>query len=214
MSTIALAACHAPGYTMVYKGLDQARLNGLFDANGHVDRIAELLSSGRGDFSRLGAYYFVIDREIAVYYASYAKRRDSVDSVVIVHMAIPNAAIESLSETEFVRTHWPSPEWKNLVFHCRRGDRLPTSLRKFKQATLIIGTIAKTPNQVYSRLDSPNQITSKWCSRPGMDATQFSTFGPRTTENSSWSRTAPGGLRSTLSPRRNMGSGMRSNLSR
>lgn len=195
MSTIALAACHAPGYTMVYKGLDQARLNGLFDANGHVDRIAELLSSGRGDFSRLGAYY-------------------SVDSVVIVHMAIPNAAIESLSETEFVRTHWPSPEWKNLVFHCRRGDRLPTSLRKFKQATLIIGTIAKTPNQVYSRLDSPNQITSKWCSRPGMDATQFSTFGPRTTEDSSWSRTAPGGLRSTLSPRRNMGSGMRSNLSR
>ena len=40
----------------------------------------------------------------------------------------------------------------------RTARRLPTELRKFKQACLIIGTMAKKPNTAYDKMNSPEQI--------------------------------------------------------
>ncbi|KAI1380811.1 hypothetical protein F4677DRAFT_404690 [Hypoxylon crocopeplum] len=161
MSQIAVSAAeNSPGYTTLYKGLDQARLNGVFDDDGNVVNIGKLLSTPPTDFlSRDSGFYFAVNRDVAEYYACYAKRRDDVSSVAIVHITIRNSAIENLSATQLQKTYWPNTEWKNLVFHCRRRLRLPAELRKFKDACLIIGTIAKKPNSVYNTMDSAQQIT-------------------------------------------------------
>lgn len=116
-----------------------------------------------------------MDREIAVYYANYAKRRVEVNSVVVIHMAIPNSAIEGLSTTELVRTYWPSEEWKSLIFHCRKKKKLPSELRKFKDATLIIGTTSKKPNSVDEKMESPEEIVDTMVlkTKGGRSAVQY-----------------------------------------
>lgn len=172
MSAAAVAAENAPGHTILWKGMAQVytegtyisypattNVTGLYDNNGNVARLSCLASLPRTDFCKEQAYYFAVDKDVAIYYANYAKRRDTINSVVIVRMAIPNSAIEGLSDTSRLRVYWPDTEWKKLVFRCRRGDRLSTELVKFRAATLITGHIAGKPNLVFQRLDSADQIT-------------------------------------------------------
>lgn len=159
MSQNALTAANTPGTITLYKGIDQARLRGIFNEAGEVQSITPLLSAAGTDLvSRELCLYFAVDRDIAEYYACYAKRRDGAHQVAIVQVTITNSAVKSLSETELQRAYWPSAEWKNLVFHCRRRQKLSSQLRKFKEATLIIGTIAKKPNFIYEKMNSPEEI--------------------------------------------------------
>ncbi|GKT46940.1 uncharacterized protein ColSpa_07121 [Colletotrichum spaethianum] len=48
---------------------------------------------------------------------------------------------------------------QELIWNCRQGRIFPRNLRKYKLATLVIGTIATRPNAVYQRMDSPNSVT-------------------------------------------------------
>lgn len=165
-----------PGTIILYKGLDQARLNGFHDENtGAIVAWHKMQSSPPTDFLGSLGYYFTVHRDIAEYYACYAKRRDSVQSVVIVEVVIPNHKIESLSSTQLQKTYWPSEEWKKLVWHCRNGIKLPSELRKYKQASLIIGTIAKKPNKAFTRMDTFAQIDESCVlkTKDGCDAIQY-----------------------------------------
>lgn len=177
MSQAALAAANSPGSITLYKAIDQAHLAGMFNDAGEVVDISPLFSKDCAtDFmSRESGLYFAVDRDIAEYYACYAKRRGGVNSVAIVQVAISESAIESLSDTELIRTYWPSTEWKNLVFHCRKRQKLPHPLRKFKQAKLIIGTIASKPNVVYERMHDPEQVVERMVlkNRDGRNAVQY-----------------------------------------
>jgi hypothetical protein len=60
----------APGYTVLYKGCDQARIMGMFNDNGQIASLSPLDSSLRGDFnSRNAALNWAVDYEIAMRYA-------------------------------------------------------------------------------------------------------------------------------------------------
>ncbi|KAI9163157.1 hypothetical protein HJFPF1_04756 [Paramyrothecium foliicola] len=156
----AVAARNAPGYTILYKGLDQARIQGLLDEDGKLKNIETLQSAPPSDFSgKHMMFYFTADFMVAQYYAAYAKRKATAESVVIVTVAIPNAAIEAMNEPEIQRIHWPSAEWKELVWLSRSGKLLKGSLRKYRAATLIIGTISRNPNQIFSRMASWEQVS-------------------------------------------------------
>ncbi|ROT38625.1 hypothetical protein SODALDRAFT_333236 [Sodiomyces alkalinus F11] len=76
--------------------LDLARIRGLLDENGDLQNIERLLSTFPSDFSgRKGMFYFTVDYNMAVYFASYAKRRANCEAEVIVCIASPIQAIES-----------------------------------------------------------------------------------------------------------------------
>ena len=155
------SASRAPGHTTIYKGIDQARITGLFDNNGNVN-FGCLVSTPPCDFSgRQADLYFNIDREVAEHYACYIKRRSACSGVVIIHASIPNSVIESLSTPDIQTIYWPSAEWKSLISHCRQGKKLPSELRKYKTAKLVIGTICGKPNAVIGSLQSPNEITGQ-----------------------------------------------------
>jgi len=153
------SAQNIPGSIILYRGLDQARLNAFFDDSGAIVGWQDMLSSPPTDFLRSQAgFYFTVHRDIAETYACYAKRRDPVQSVVIVQVIVPNHKIECLSSTQLQKTYWPSEEWKKLVWHCRNQKKFPSQLQKYKQALLIIGTIATKPNKVYKNMDTFAQI--------------------------------------------------------
>ncbi|KAJ9268253.1 hypothetical protein DTO212C5_5700 [Paecilomyces variotii] len=167
-STSAIAARNAPGHTVLFKGLDQGRIAGLFDEAGTLDRISTLLSSAPSDFSGTRSlFYFTPDHQVAEYYAAYAKRRANCESVVIVCLRIPNAAIENLSAPDIQRIYWPSNEWKELIWRCRTVKSLPSYLRKYRQAILVIGTVSRKPNSVYRAMDSWQQVTERCLLRVG-----------------------------------------------
>ncbi len=167
-SASAIAARYAPGHTVLFKGLDQGRIAGLFDEAGTLDRISTLLSSAPSDFSGTRSlFYFTPDHKVAVYYAAYAKRRANCESVVIVCLRIPNAAIESLSAPYIQRIHWPSNEWKELIWRCRTVRSLPSYLRKYRQAVLVIGTVSRKPDSIYHAMNSWDQVTETCLLRVG-----------------------------------------------
>jgi hypothetical protein len=169
------AASRAPSYTTIYKGIDQARIMGLFDGNSDVD-FGCLVSPPRCDFSgRQADLYFAVDREVAEHYACYIKRRSTCSGVVIIHASIPNSVIESLSARDIQSIYWPSAEWKSLIFHCRQGKKLPSELRKLKLAKLVIGTICGKPNAIIGRMRSPDGITEQMVLKTsdGRNAVQY-----------------------------------------
>lgn len=170
------SAQNVPGSIVLYKGLDQARLNGFFDDSGAIVAWQEMLSSPPTDFlGRQTGFYFTVQRDIAECYACYAKRRDEVQSVVIVQVIVPNHKIECLSTTQLQKSYWPSEEWKSLVWHCRNEKKFPSQLRKYKQALLMIGTIAKKPNRVFKKMDTFAQIdeTCVLKTKDGLDGVQY-----------------------------------------
>ncbi len=194
MSETALAARNAPGYTVLYKGMAQEYLDrrippslttsrqvkanfviGLFDSNGQVTDITALASRPMTDFCRDAAYYFAVDRDVALTFAHFAKRRNHLAAAVLVQMAIPNSAIQRLSDTERFDLHWPSSEWKELVLCSPRYQKYPSHLRKYRAATLIVGTVAGRPRRVLGRLTSPEQITENMLLRnkAGRHAIQY-----------------------------------------
>lgn len=127
------------------------------------------MSPPPSDFSRFKKlYYFSPDYKVAQYYAAYAKRRfNSSGQVVIICIRITNAAIEGLSPPDIQKIFWPSNEWKELVWRCRTEKTLPSYLRKYHQAILIIGTASQKPNGVYHAMNSWEEITERHLLRAG-----------------------------------------------
>jgi len=150
-----LATENPPGYVMLYKGIDRARISRLFDEAGAVPHLEALLSLWPTDFSGTRATFcFTPDYEVAELHAAYAKHRSSCESIVILRLPIPSASIESLSPPEIQRLYWPSDEWKELVW-CSRG----LHLRRYHESLLIIGTISREPDSQYRGLNCWEDIT-------------------------------------------------------
>ncbi|KAJ5343872.1 uncharacterized protein MYU51_002241 [Penicillium brevicompactum] len=155
-------AANAPGVTHLYRGGDKAWINGLFRDDGSL-HVGCLAARPPADFSARTALdiYLAVDREVAICYAGYAKRRSGASAVVIVHVTIPNSVIESLTPSEIQRVYWPSMEWKNLVLSCRQMRKVPTQLRKYMLATIVIGSICNKPKAVMANWSSPEDITER-----------------------------------------------------
>jgi hypothetical protein len=155
-----MAARNAPRHTILFKAIDKGHIHGLFDDTGTLSNVTKLVSQPPTDFSgRSSCFCFTPSYAVAKRYAQYAKRRAECESVVIVCFRIRNAAIESLSNTVAIqRIYWPSPEWKQLIWYCRRAKPFPSHLAKYRDALLLIGTVSTKPNNAYDRLASWEQV--------------------------------------------------------
>ncbi|KAJ4855006.1 uncharacterized protein T069G_10564 [Trichoderma breve] len=81
MSEAALGATNAPGSITLYKGMDRSRLTRLYDSNGHLDDGRALSSRPPTDFDgRVSAFCFAVDRDLAIEYAAFTKRRSDGSS--------------------------------------------------------------------------------------------------------------------------------------
>ena len=149
-----------PEHIVLFKGIDQGRITGLFNETGEVQDIETLLSSPPSDFSGTRSlFYFTPDQKVAEYYAAYAKRRANCESVVMVCLSIPKIEIDNLeADTQYL--YWPTPQWKQLVWRCKQPKSLPKPLRKYRDAFLIIGTISKGAQRVFKNLQTWEEMTN------------------------------------------------------
>ncbi|KAK3364302.1 hypothetical protein B0T25DRAFT_442534 [Lasiosphaeria hispida] len=163
-----LAAQNAPGHTVLYKALDQARIAGLFDDQGNLVEIDTLLSSYPSDFSgKAGLFYFTPNYNVALYYARYAKNRLRGGSVVMVVLHVPNAAIQSLSPPKIRHITWPSNDWKELVWGSRTRKKPPSHLRIWEDSILVIGSTARKPDLSFRALESWEYVTEDFLLKAG-----------------------------------------------
>ncbi|OBT87696.1 hypothetical protein VE02_04053 [Pseudogymnoascus sp. 03VT05] len=144
-----------PGYTTLYNAVDRAQITNLLDQSGKLSRPETLLSSTPSDFSGTRSlYYFTPDHGLARYQAAYAKRRAPRESIAIISFLIPNTAIETLSPQEIQRVLYPSNDWKELFWRSPKQKPFPPHLRKYRDATLVIGTMAYGADALYQHVFS------------------------------------------------------------
>lgn len=174
----------APGHTVLYRGGYETSINHIFDDAGRIANMAPLLSGRPGDFnSTKKAISMVLDFEIANKYAYWSQVRDRSQLAVILRVEIPDSALEIMDGSQRCYAYWPSQEWKELVWNCRRNKRLRHSLAKFGKATLAIGTICGKPNKVVTNLLSPVEITHQMILQgPRGDAVQYVFIGDQGVE--------------------------------
>lgn len=109
-------------------------------------------------------FYFTNDRDVAEYYAAYAKRRVICESVVMIVLTIPQEKIDELfDEVEgeadnnntkrASRLYYPSPQWKQLIWRSKRPKPLPTDLRKYRDALLLVGSTSKEATNTYQEME-------------------------------------------------------------
>ena len=168
---------NAPPNIVLYRGSRLTRLQSAFDINGCMVRDTTLYTNGPGDFNNgiFNSIYMAVDFEVAKRYAAWAKRRDDNQPAGILRVEMPNAAIESLSHPEKKFLYWPTQEWKELVWKCRRREKLLGKMKQIRNTTLMIGTICGKPNEVIARLPSPDHITESMLIRTssGRPAVQY-----------------------------------------
>lgn len=158
----------SPGYTILFKAIDQTRIARLLDQSGAVSRIETLLTSAPSDFSGTRShFYFTSDYAISTYHAAYDKSRAPCEPIVIVCLRIPNAAIETLSPPDIQRISFPSNEWKELVWRKRTRRPFPPHLKKYREAALVIGTMAYKADLVYDRMKTWEEVTEENVFRVG-----------------------------------------------
>ncbi|KAK3358075.1 hypothetical protein B0T25DRAFT_176464 [Lasiosphaeria hispida] len=126
----------APGHTVLYKAVDQARIKGLLGEDGTLSDMSKLFqlswSPTPSNFNNcVPMFSFAPDVKVAEYYAAHEKRRTNCESMVMVVLRIPNAAIESPTEPDIQHLHWPSSDRKQMIWRCTRSVLL-SSLAQFR----------------------------------------------------------------------------------
>ncbi|KAJ0325901.1 hypothetical protein Brms1b_000115 [Colletotrichum noveboracense] len=150
-----------PPYKLkLYKAADLGRAHRLFDESGTFDCVADLRSPAPSDFTgHSSAFYFSPDIEVAQLEGAYAKRKASRSSIALIQTTIPVDEINKLPDEDVLSgLHWTDLLWKQLVWSSRRGEILSGDLREYRGVTIIVGTKARLPNAVYSKMESPTDI--------------------------------------------------------
>lgn len=148
-------------HLVLFKGMDQGRITGLFNNQGEIQEIQKLSSPPPSDFSgNRTRFYFTPDHNIAEYYAAYAKRRAECESIVMICLYIRKEVIDELEEPQIQNLHWPSSQWKQLVWRSKKDASLPKPLRKYRDTLLIIGSIPKGANRMYENMQSWEEVTN------------------------------------------------------
>jgi hypothetical protein len=164
-----LEISNQPGRIVLFKGIDQGRITGLFDDSGALSKIQKLLSLPPSDFSgSRPLFYFTQDYRVAEYYAAYAKRRSEFESVVMVCLSIPQQAIDNLAEPFIQHLYWPSSHFKELVWLSKPQNSLPPHLRQYRDALLIISNVTRGANRMYEQMERWEDMTNECLLRIGL----------------------------------------------
>lgn len=143
---------YTPGSVTLWIGHDKLRFEPAFPSSGEVrlDKMSSQAPSGFAGFPAL-MLYTAVDREVAKIYASYAKRRIGASGTMcVLAIHVPDAFIQSLDPYLL----YFGERWKEVVWTCRKGDRLAGNLAAINSKKLIIGHICSKANTAIARKPS------------------------------------------------------------
>ena len=133
-----------PGSITLWIGHDKQRFEPAFPESGEV-RMDKMFSVAPSDFYGWPAemLYTALDKETAVQYARYARRRVGASSTAcVLSMQVPESFIQLLDP--FVLQYGDT--WKQVVWNSRKSDPLPRDLSHIYAQKLIVGPTCGKPN--------------------------------------------------------------------
>ncbi|OBT63587.1 hypothetical protein VE03_07318 [Pseudogymnoascus sp. 23342-1-I1] len=155
---------NTPEYTTLFKPIDLAQTTNLLTQSNTLSNISPLLSPPPSDFSggTRSSFHFPPSHDLAIHNAAYAKSRSPRSRIAILRLLIPSAAIESLAASDIQTVLWPSNEWRELVWRSRMRKPLPRYLRKYREATLVVGTVAWGGGLVCQGMETWEEVGGGW----------------------------------------------------
>lgn len=163
-----------PDRIVLFKVVDQAQLFHFWsrdctDRDEHsVEKLLgpPLTTNGGDNDDDERKFYFTDSVRTAEAQAAYAKIRGGRGcSVVIVALTLPTSAIWRLQHTDcgasVERLDWGEPAWKLFVWLTKIGLQLPPPLRKYRDATLLIRTMAQGGPYLYRSLLEEQLVAEK-----------------------------------------------------
>lgn len=149
------------GLVFLYKGVDQARVAGLFDDRDELQRLGKLMSMPPTDLGgNSGRFYFHRDYQVAEYCAAYTKRRAACETVAMIRLIIPRRVFDGMQESgDLQGLFWPEPECKEYIWRSKLNKSLPVPLRKYRDAVIVIAHIAKGAAHVFEEMETWEEVT-------------------------------------------------------
>jgi hypothetical protein len=145
------------GHLAVFKSVDGRRLKNCIRENGTF-KLDELASGPKTDFCKKEGLYFTHQLWIAGIYSKLVPDACSVADRRTIELHVP------LSHLEEIKV-WKLPygdEWKQVVWHSRRGEHMPKNLRSIRgQHGCIHGPISHSYTGTITNLDSWEKVTWK-----------------------------------------------------
>jgi hypothetical protein len=145
------------GHLAVFKSVDGRRLKRSIRENGTF-KLDELASGPMTDFCKDGGLYFTHQIWVAKAYSKLISDACSVADRRTIELHVP------LSHFEEIKV-WKLPygdEWKQVVWHSRREERMPKNLRSIRgQVGCIQGPISHSHTGTIANLDSWKKVAWK-----------------------------------------------------
>lgn len=114
------------------------------------------------------------DFEVAEHQASHLARRDGLannkpGSISIVCIYIRTTVFDAArDEGTLQELYSPNLDWKELLFLRRTArGRISPPLQKYKQATLVVGTMSRKPKEAFRNIKSSESIDESWVLKVG-----------------------------------------------
>ncbi|KAK4893608.1 hypothetical protein LTR27_008075 [Elasticomyces elasticus] len=137
-------------------------------------KLSKLMTNSPSDFSRNQAVYrWTPDLEGAQMAAEYAMKTASPAGICLVRIEMPMRLIQ---EAQTISLRWPDDEWRQMVYHSRRKERVPKDLmRKVAKAQMIVGDTAFGLDAKYEKMRDWREVDESCLKklRSGKPVTQF-----------------------------------------
>ncbi|MCJ1365847.1 hypothetical protein MMC16_004972 [Acarospora aff. strigata] len=144
VATLSFSPSAIDRHTMIWRAGSRQKAENFYDRLTHNISL-EAISTSPGDFSGTRhVAYWTPQRETADSYAQWSKHKMDISEFAIIQVAVPGNLINSLSTEHlwFGDHDKPTDQWKKLVWHGRKGLRLPKEIRYLEEKDLLIGHIA------------------------------------------------------------------------
>lgn len=154
-----------PGHTMLWRAGSKVKAHLFYDkATQEID--LNKISCIPGDFSATNkVVYWTPQKETAERYARWYKVLTPIAELCFIQAAVPEVFTLPLRTTYL----WtgerenPTDEWRNLIWHSRRGKDPPTELEHLANTQLLIGHLASEKDAKYEKMTSYQEIKMSDC---------------------------------------------------
>ena len=154
---------YVPGSTVLWRGSDNRYLRGLVHPiTGAIDldRMQATWPSDYRGLQTTGAvYYLSPQKDVALKYAGFVRRRSDSSTTSLVRMEVPNSLLEK--HNPHILQHDDSNMWRIVIWHCRTRRRIPDPYSHLNNATILIGPICTSSSSIIEKLASWQDVTDR-----------------------------------------------------
>ncbi|KAI4252010.1 MAG: hypothetical protein L6R42_008152 [Xanthoria sp. 1 TBL-2021] len=159
VSAVAVRPVDRPDHYTLYRGKAAVEMGDWISSDGSL-QLEGLRTYAKGDFNLNNpAYYWTLELETAERYCNYAATRCPYSEIWLLQVQVKKTFVDSLRSKDL----WYSNEWKEFVWHCRKGLQPPPRYDDFWKtngAELIKGHVCQNSSRIITNIKKEDVQTA------------------------------------------------------